>query len=564
MSSSLKVKQIHSKLLAMFAQHLVLSDLSEKDPEREQKILTRCLAALALYLQTGCTEKEAAEAVWDGADDNGIDGVLFDTTESRVVIVQSKFINKGSGEPEAADVGTFIKGVRDLIEQNVGNFHPRLHARLSDIFARLSTPGTAVHIVLVTTGASQLAKHALSHITSLLEDLNGEDPDPIADYEMMGLNEVYGGLAHDPYKGNLTLDATVLDWSYVATPHGAYFGMIDGLQLKEWWKAHGKGLLAANIRHSLGPTEVNNQIRATAVTAPEKFWYYNNGITLIADESLKAPLMAASKASGNFRFKNASLVNGAQTVSSLAKVEDDEKLGRVRVPFRVILLSDTPAGFGQEVTRTNNLQNRIEPRDFVAQDPEQSRLRMEMAIEDVDYQFVRSEEAASAATPTACELIEVTTALACASGDANLAVQVKTGFSRIFADLSKAPYKALFNPSVTGAKAFNTCVVQRAIDAWIEKKKKALPKKSGPALGVLVHGNRILAAAVFRGIDPTALAQPIKTFGNPVLPGLTIEAKCEDAHAKMVQAIENNYPNKFLAVLFKNPSISKHVYEMAA
>ncbi|MDQ6211704.1 AIPR family protein [Achromobacter insolitus] len=561
--SSLKVKQIHSKLIAMFAQHLDQTDLSSNDPEREQKILTRCLTAFALYLQAGCTEKEAAEAVWDGADDNGIDGVLFDTTESRVVIVQSKFINKGSGEPEAADVGTFVKGVKDIIEQNVDNFHPRLHARIGDISARLSTPGTSVHIVLVTTGASQLAKHGLSHIKSLLESLNGEDPDPIADYEIMGLNEVYGGLAHDPYKGNLILDATVLEWSYVAAPHGAYFGMIDGLQLKEWWKAHGKGLLAANIRHSLGQTEVNNQIRATAIAVPEKFWYYNNGITLIADEKLKAPLGAASKSSGNFRFRNASLVNGAQTVSSLAKVEDDEKLGRVRVPFRVILLTDTPAGFGQEVTRTNNLQNRIEPRDFVAQDPEQSRLRMEMAIEDVDYQFVRSEEAHAATDSNSCELIEVTTALACASGDANLAVQVKTGFSRIFADLSKAPYKALFNPAVTGAKAFNACVVQRQIDAWIEKKKKGLAKKSGPALGVLVHGNRILAAAVFRGIDSAALTQPINAFGS-VLPTLAVDEKCDSAYGKMLQAIEEHYANKFLAVLFKNPSISKHVYELAA
>lgn len=562
--SSLKVNQIRSKLLDMFEPHLDLSDLTAKDSEREQKVLTRCLAAFALYLQIGCSEKEAAEAVWDGADDNGIDGALFDPTQSRVVVVQSKFINKGTGEPEAADIGTFAKGVKDLVEQNVGNFHQRLQAKLSDIFTRLNTPGTAVHIVLVTTGTSQLAKHGLRHIESLLEDFNGEDPDPIADYEVMGLNEVYGGLANDPYKGNLTLDATVLEWSYVATPHGAYFGMVDGLQLKEWWKAHGKGLLAANIRHSLGPTDVNNEIRATAVSAPEHFWYYNNGITLIADDAAKAPAGAASKAAGNFRFRNASLVNGAQTVSSLAKVDDDEKLGRVRVPFRVILLSGTSAGFGQEVTRTNNLQNRIEPRDFVAQDPEQSRLRIEMGIEDVDYQFVRSEDAVAPNAPTSCELIEVTTALACASGDANLAVQVKTGFSRIFADLSKPPYKALFNASVSGARAFNSCVVQRSIDTWIEKKKKALPKKSGPALGVLVHGNRILAAAVFRSLDPATLSQPIKTFGNEVLPKLSIDAKCEAAYAKMVSTIETHYANKFLAVLFKNPSMSKHVYELAA
>ena len=124
-------------------------------------------------------------------------------------------------------------------------------------------------------------------------------------------------------------------------------------------------------------------------------------------------------------------------------------LGKVRVPIRVIILKSAPAGFGSEVRRTNNLQNRVEPRDFVAQDPEQKRPREEMAIEGVDYQFVRSED--SSVTSNSCELTEVTTALACASGDSGLAVQIKTGISRFFADLQKAPYKAIFNPSLSGA-----------------------------------------------------------------------------------------------------------------
>lgn len=560
--SQLKVNQIKSKLLSMFESHLDLSDLSPADKEREQKVLTRCLAALAVYLQSGCSEKDAAAAVWDGSDDNGIDAAYFDQTESRVVFVQSKWINKGAGEPEAAEVGTFIKGVKDAVEQDASVFHARLQAKLSDVFLRLGTPGTSVHIVLVTTGASKLARHANAHIVGLLKELNGNDPEPIASSEVMGMAEVYAGLANDPLQGTVSLEATVLDWSYIASPHPAYFGVIDGLQLKQWWKKHGKGLVAANIRHSLGTTEVNNQIRQTAMSAPEAFWYFNNGITLIADQAVKAPAGAASKAAGVFLFKNASIVNGAQTVSSLAKVDEDTKLGLVRVSFRVILLGAAPAGFGQQVTRTNNLQNRIEPRDFVAQDPEQSRLRVEMAIENIDYQIVRTEDSAS--TPSSCELIEVTTALACASGDSSLAVQVKTGVSRLFADLKKAPYKTLFNPSTSGARAFNATSVQRAIDTWIDDKKKSLPKKSGPTWGVLVHGNRTLAAAVFSRFDAAKLSQPIKVFASSTLAGLNVDSACEDVFNKMVAAIQFHYSTKFLAVLFKNPTMSKHVHDLAA
>lgn len=557
--SQLKVNQIKNKLLTMFEPHLNLTDISAADKEREQKILTRCLAAMAIYLLSACSEKEAGASVWDGSDDNGLDAAYYDHAESRVIFVQSKWINKGSGEPDAKEIGVFVKGIKDAIEQDLSDFHPRLHAQLKDIFLRLGNPGTSVHLVLVTTGASTLAKHGTSHLNGLLSELNGNDPEPMASSEIMGLSEVYSGLANDPFQGNLSLDATVLDWSYISTPHPAYFGVIDGLQLKQWWKAHGKGLVASNIRHSLGATEVNNQIRHTAATVPENFWYFNNGITLVADQAVKAPVGAASRSAGVFTFKGASIVNGAQTVSSLAKIDDDGKLGLVRVPFRVILLNSAPAEFGQEVTRTNNLQNRIEPRDFVAQDSEQSRLRVEMAIENIDYQFVRSDD--TSPTPTSCDLIEVTTALACASGDPNLAVQVKTGVSRIFADMKKAPYKTLFNPSTSGARAFNATMVQRAIDSWIEQKKATLPKKSGAEWGVLVHGNRIFSAAIFKRVDGNALNQPIGTFSS-TFKTLPLSVQCDDVYNKMVIGIQTHYHGKFLAVLFKNPTMSKHVYNL--
>lgn len=558
--STLKVNQIKSKLLTMFEQHLKTNDIGENDPERETKVLSRCLAALALHLKTGCEPREAAEAVWDGPDDNGIDAVYFDTSESRVVFVQSKWIGKGSGEPEARDIGTFVKGVRDAIEQEQTNFHLRLQPQFSDIALRLNTPGTYVHLIVISTGSSELARHGKSVINGFLAELNGGDPDALASSEILGLTDVYSGLANDPHQNNVVLDANVLEWSYIATPYPAYFGIIDGLQLKDWWSRHGKGLLSSNIRHSLGVTEVNSEIKQTALTTPEKFWYFNNGITLVAEEALKAPAGASSRSAGLFSFKGASIVNGAQTVSSLSKVESDVSLGKVRVSIRVILLNTAPDNFGSEVTRTNNLQNRVEPRDFVAQDPEQKRIRQEMAIEGIDYQFVRSEEAI--VTTAACELIEVTTALACAIGEPSLAVQVKTGISRIFADLSKAPYKTVFNPSVSGAKAYNAATAHRRIETWIEFKKASLSKKSGAERGVLVHGNRILASVVFKKFGPAKLSQPISSFSSS-MDDEAIPPLCEEAYDRMVAAVKADYAGKFLAVLFKNPTMSKHVFDAA-
>jgi hypothetical protein len=558
--SSLKVNQIRTKLRGMFESHLDLKDVPPKDLERENKILSRCLAALAIYMQTGCTEKQAAESVWDGGDDNGIDAAYFDPVESTVLFVQSKWINKGSGEPEAKEIAVFATGVKDAIEQEATRFSSRLQGRFSDISQRIVTPGTFIRVVLISTGSSQLAAPGAAHIERLLNEMNGSDPDPIMSAQVFGLNEVYSALSKDPLHGNLTLGATLTEWSSVATPYPAYFGLIDGHQLKEWWTTHGRSLVSGNIRHSLGATDVNSEIMQTATKTPEKFWYFNNGITLVADEAIKAPVAAASRSAGVFSFKGASIVNGAQTVSSLGKVENNDSLGLVRVPIRVILLKTAPSNFGSEVTRTNNLQNRIEPRDFVAQDEEQARLRQEMAMEEIDYQFVRSEEVST--TPKSCDLIEATTALACASGDPALAVQVKAGIGKFFVDLSKPPYKAIFNSSTSGAKTFNAISVQRQIDLWIDKRKRLLLKKSGPSWGVLVHGNRILSAAVFHKFEGSKLSQPITSFSKSFDPS-SVEKLCDTVYGRMVFGIQHNYESKILAVLFKNQALSKEVFDLA-
>jgi hypothetical protein len=558
--TSLRVRQIKSKLLQLFEQHLDLSDISKNDRERETKILTRCLAAYAIYFRTACSEEDAAKSVWDGADDNGIDAVYHDASESRVVIVQSKWIQSGSGEPEAKDLATFANGVHDVVEDNADNFGRRLHEKLSAVSGALLVPGTTMDVVLITTGASELARHGTVNLDRVLNELNEPlDEDPIAQKVVMGLEEVYKSLANTSNEG-ITVTATIQEWSVLSQPYAAYFGIIDGLQLKEWWRTYGKRIVAKNIRHALGATDINEAIRKTAISSPEDFWYFNNGITLIAEDVVRAPKGAASHSFGTFEFKDASVVNGAQTISTLARVEPEESLGSVRVGIRVVILAKAPEGFGGEVTRTNNLQNRVEGRDFAAHDPEQARLQQEMAMEGVEYQFLRSGDFVP--SPKSCELIEVTTALACAAAEAPLAVNVKTGIGRFFNDLTRAPYKAVFNPTVSGARAFNSTLCLRAIEDWLDQKKAQFGKRIGYPWGTLVHGNRILAAAVFKMIGRQAFDVPIEEF-RAKLPSLVINDKCEWIYEGMLAALNTEYPDKVLAVLFKSPVRSKVVFDLA-
>ena len=92
-------------------------------------------------------------------------------------------------------------------------------------------------------------------------------------------------------------------------------------------------------------------------------------------------------------------MNGAQTVGSLSVASDrlNESVKLARVPFRVVSLREAPDGFESLITRTNNTQNRIDARNFVALDPEQERLRAEFAIDKIDYELNASKNLAVSA-----------------------------------------------------------------------------------------------------------------------------------------------------------------------
>lgn len=153
----------------------------------------------------------------------------------------------------------------------------------------------------------------------------------------------------------------------------------------------------------------------------------------------------------------------------------------------------------------------------------------------------------------------MTTALACASSDTSHSVAAKTGIGRFYNDLSRAPYKAIFNPNTTGARAFNAVRILRAVDKWIIERKSQADRKSGYSWGLLVHGNRALAGVVFERLGNDLLDQPISDF--PADYESNVFAACEEAYPTMLDHLENAFPNKALAVLFKGPTNCKTIHE---
>ena len=211
----------------------------------------------------------------------------------------------------------------------------------------------------------------------------GEDTqEQIVTYRRLFQGKVYQSLARNSGDEPIDLELNLTNWGMVAEPYKAFYGIVTGDEIADWWGDYRIKLFDKNIRQVLGMTDVNAEIESTIENNQSNFWYFNNGITIICDSIEKSKLGGSSRDYGQFKLTNVAIVNGAQTVSTIGryKIDTHRPMEDLKVHLRIISLNDTPKNFGEQVTRTNNRQNRIENRDFVTQDSEQLRIKTELSI----------------------------------------------------------------------------------------------------------------------------------------------------------------------------------------
>lgn len=115
-----------------------------------------------------------------------------------------------------------------------------------------------------------------------------------------------------------------------------------------------------NIRLYLGnETVVNKNIEKTLKEEPEKFHFYNNGLT-ITTKSI------SSENSKTFTIKPVNIVNGCQTANSIYNVFCSEKKfpeNDVKIPVRIIVAQDTEF---ENITIRTNTQNGLDTKDLIS------------------------------------------------------------------------------------------------------------------------------------------------------------------------------------------------------
>jgi hypothetical protein len=558
--SIIHLNQIRNQVHKLFDGKINLTDVVSATTNAEQAenfFLSRGLAAYALHYLAGVDPSVAAGAVTDGGDDNGIDAILNVDADRRLYIVQSKWIHSGVGEPENGDIKKFVAGVRDLFNLQWDRFNSKIKAKERIVRTALSDPNTRYEIVVVYTGINRLAEPSTRDLNDLALEMN--DASELLSVSPLNQTDLYGSLAAGISGEPINLEIGVRAWGRVEALHPAYYGQVDGGQIASWWTKYRSRLFTKNLRGVLGDTEVNDEIRTTIDKNPDLFWYFNNGITLTAKKVAKTMMGGGDTGFGTFHCSDVSIVNGAQTVGAIGKYAaiSEEKVKKLFVPFRVISLESSDVTFGETVTKTNNRQNRIENRDFVSLDPEQNRLKTELAVEGIQYHLMRSETTTKGST--AFDLIDSTTALACGSGDVALVVQLKREIGKLWENLERGPYKQLFNASMNGIYVWRCVQLQRLIDEVMEQLAASALTKGGREYGVAVHGNRIVAALTFAKLNPKPFADPAFDFKSALDPRI-VAGTVQKVYESLLREVTSRYANAIIPTLFKNQTKCKDLY----
>lgn len=152
-------------------------------------------------------------------------------------------------------------------------------------------------------------------------------------------------------------------------------------------------VLYDNVRGFMGRTKYNRNIEQSLDSEPKKFFFYNNGITIIADDISKEDTNMNTKV--KFKIKNIQVLNGGQTLRTIHnynfnnKANLTETLSTAQVLVR--MLKVTSEGLKGRIAEFTNSQNKIDMRDLRSLRLEQIQLEEYLGNSGILYERKRGD-----------------------------------------------------------------------------------------------------------------------------------------------------------------------------
>lgn len=544
--ASLQVRHVADRLHRDFDGQLDLSDLAKRpEQERELAFLSRALTAMALQSLANLDVQQAVAGVIDGQDDNGIDGIAVDEDIPHLWIVQTKWSDKGRASLDQAGALKLQRGVALLRDGYYEEFNTRFQKIAESVAEAINTAGVKITIVVALLGEPVVSPVVWADLERLLAQLN--EPEPLAELKILGFRNFYQIVRDGIAAPKIDLDVRLESYGQLFEPYRAFYGTVSAADVAAWYAAHGDVLFTQNIRRSLGLTDVNRRLQQTLREQPQNFWYFNNGITVLCD-SVRKTQFGTTNAAGDFSLTGATVVNGAQTVYAIHEAvrQEPETAAGGRVWARLISLEDCPPDFATAVTEATNTQNRVEPRDFAALDPNQARLRDDLALSlHKSYVFKRGEKDPDPGL--GCSILEAARALACLHRDPGYVARAKQDSDVLWETGPQGTYHVLFGGPPGAYRVWRCVEVLRAVR---ERLVEEQTRRQGRAATVAGHADLLVTHLVFRQLDVGRIDDPVVDWGEELAKVPSLVVPILD---RLIHYVDTTYGSgSFLAPTFRN------------
>jgi len=357
------------------------------------------------------SDERAVEGITGGSNDKGVDALLIDENAQAVFIVQGKYRRRlGEKIENRSDVIAFAE-LADFLhtweDDEAQAFLSDAHAAVAEMLRtarkKVQKQKYRTWLYFVTTGkvSPTVRKDVQQQVRNLgqqvrIEVIGGKramllfrdyldgvaPPIPTLDLEM----EAGSGVKVDGTTHRFDMRTKVDSWVF----------SMRGDAVAALYERSGRRLFARNIRGFLGidgkrGNTVNQGMLATLKSEPERFFYYNNGITIVCDEAEQK----ISQGRNVLQVGNPQIINGQQTTRTLATCP--QHAAKASVLVKVIRVPRDTDDDGEafealvsQIVAGTNWQNAIKPSDLMSNDRRQ--IELERGLRKIGYMYLRKRE----------------------------------------------------------------------------------------------------------------------------------------------------------------------------
>ena len=292
----------------------------EKGSNFLQWVLTRVYEA---------TEDDAADAIIDGANDLGIDAYLpVDFSDNTIRLFQSKYGTSHSLEA----IAKFKEDSKRLLGKDVTKMRPELAQ-------------------LVTTIKEKNLKIKCCYVTDQRVDYSDEF------IEILDIEKIVQKL-WDRIKKPAAGKKSSIKLEKMLRYDNTILGILKLWELTEFVSKSREYVFESNIRQWMQfKTTVNKGLRETLQNNPGKFFYYNNGITIVVSDFEEL-------GDNIIKLHAPQIVNGAQTSNSI--LDHAKRTKNMNGSMTVTIIKADDEQEQNNITKYRNSQNSVRGKDLVS------------------------------------------------------------------------------------------------------------------------------------------------------------------------------------------------------